>query len=270
MNWTVICATNNDQVLKSCLLNSPDIRGASEVILKRGYKSAAAAYNSGLQKAKTDLVVLIHQDVYLPKGWIDSLQAAVESLSISDPEWGVLGVWGGIDAPSVPGYMYWTGVDGTAGEPFDGVHEVRSLDEVVLILRKSSGLWFDERLPGFHMYGTDICLEARRRGRKCYVFSGFCVHNTNVYDLLPMEFWRNCLFVRKKWKSELPINTPCIDITWSCWPMIRWNLLRGANIILRRHRPGKRVADPVALYEDLVNRGLVVAPARVGVGSKAE
>jgi hypothetical protein len=263
MNWTVICAANNDQVLKSCLLNSPDIRGASEVILQRGYNSAAAAYNSGLEKAKTDLVVFIHQDVYLPKGWIDSLQASLDRLSISDPKWGVLGVWGGIDAPGLPGYMYWTGVGGTAGEPFEGVREVMSLDEVVLILRKSSGLWFDERLPGFHMYGTDICLEARRRGRKCYVFSGFCLHNTNVYDLLPLEFWRNCLFVRRKWKSELPINTPCIDITWSCWPMIRWNLVRGVNIILRRHRPGKRVADPVALYEDLVNRGLVVAPGRV-------
>lgn len=31
-----------------------------------------------------------------------------------------------------------------------------SFDEVVLILRKDSGIRFDEQLPGFHLYGTDI------------------------------------------------------------------------------------------------------------------
>jgi Glycosyltransferase like family len=266
MEWTLISATNSDEVLKSSLLSSPDIGGASEVILQRGYTGAAACYNSGLGKAKTDLVVFAHQDMYFPRGWIDSLRGALDLLSVSDPNWGVLGVWGDRYTGGPPGYLYWTGVDGTAGQPFDGVREVRVLDEIVLIVRKSSGLSFDERLPGFHMYGTDICLEARRRGRKCYVFSGFCVHNTNVYDMLPWEFWKSYLFMRRKWKSELPISTPCIDITWSCWPMIRWNIVRAANIMLRRHKPGKRVADPAAVYQDLVNRGLVAAFAYDGAG----
>jgi hypothetical protein len=267
MDWTIISATNNDAILRSCLLKSPDIKEASEVILRRGYTSAAAAYNDALDQAKTDLVILAHQDVYLPSGWIGSLRDAVNLLAGSDPDWGVLGVWGDGDSGGPPGYMYWTGVDGTAGEPFDGVHEVRSLDEAVLILRKSSGLRFDERLPDFHMYGTDICMEARRRGRKCYVFSGFCVHNTNVYDMLPWQFWRNCLLVRRKWKSELPISTPCIKITWSCWPMLQWNMIRAANIMLRRHKRGKRVDDPEGLYQDLTNRGLLAASSCDGAKS---
>lgn len=257
MNWTVVSATNNDSVLKSCLLSSPDIRGASEVILQRGYSSAAAAYNDALDRAGTDLVILVHQDVYLPGGWIDSLRAVLDLLSINDPQWGVLGVWAGMYTGGPSGYLYWTGSGGPAGEPVDGVAEVSTLDEVLLVLRRSSGLRFDERLPGFHMYGTDICLEARRRGRKSYVFSGFCVHNTNVYDMLPWDFWRAYLFMRRKWKSELPISTPCIDITRSCWPMVRWNTVRAANILLRRHKSGRRVDDPVALYQELVDRRLV-------------
>lgn len=267
MEWTLISATNSDEVLESSLLSSPDIGGASEVILQRGYSSAAASYNNGLRKAKTDVVIFAHQDVYFPRGWIASLRGALDLLSVRDPDWGVLGIWGDRYSGGPPGYLYWTGVDGTAGEPFDGVREVKVLDEAVLIFRKSSDLSFDERLRGFHMYGTDICLEARRRGRKCYVFSGFCVHNTNVYNMLPWEFWKSCLFMRRKWKAELPISTPCIDITWSCWPMIQWNIVRAANIILQRHKPGKRVTDPGALYQDLVNRGLVVVPEHGGATS---
>lgn len=257
MEWTIICATNNEEILRNCLLSSPDIGGASEVILQTGYASAATAYNEGFRKARTDLVVFVHQDVYLPAGWVDSLRRTVETLATDDPQWGVLGIWGGVDPGDPPGFMYWTGVDGTAGKPFHGVREVRTLDEVVIITRKSSGLQFDERLTGFHMYGTDICLEARRRGYKSYIFAGFCVHNTNEYNMLPWAFWKSCLFIRRKWKSELPINTPCVDITWFCWPMIRWNLVRAANIILRRHRPLKRAANPVAVYKALLDRGLL-------------
>jgi glycosyltransferase involved in cell wall biosynthesis len=257
MNWTIISAVNNEDTLRSCLLSSPDARSAA-IILQKGYASAARAYNDGLEKAGTDLVVLAHQDVYFPPGWLDSLKNTLELLAIRDPEWGVLGVWGGIDDDGSPGYMYWTGVNGAAGKPFPGVREVRSLDEVVLILRKSSGLRFDERLSGYHFYGTDICLEANRRGRKCYIFSGFCVHNTNVYDMLPLDFWRGYLFMRKKWAADLPIHAPCIEITRSCWPMVRWNAVRATNILLRRHKSEKRISNPAVLYEDFVRRGYLV------------
>jgi Glycosyltransferase like family len=269
MRWTLVSATNSQEILQNSLLSSPDVATASELMLQRSFNSAATCYNDALRRVKTDLVVFAHQDMYFPKGWIDSLRRALGLLSAIDPNWGVLGVWGDRYSGGSPGYLYWTGVDGTAGEPFDGVREVRTLDEVVLVIRKSSGLWFDERLPGFHMYGTDICLEARRKGKKCYIFSGFSIHNTDVYNMLPWAFWKSCLFIRRKWKSELPIETPCINITWSCWPMIKWIVVRGTNIILRRHKPGKRVANPAAVYHDLVTRGLVI-PARSDSAASGE
>src|SRR4051812_29330416 len=74
VDWSVISAVNNESVLRSCLLSSPDIRFASQVILQTGYNSAAAAYNAGIEKAKTDILVLVHQDVYLPARWLNQLQ----------------------------------------------------------------------------------------------------------------------------------------------------------------------------------------------------
>jgi hypothetical protein len=252
MNWTVVSATNNDELLKSCLLNSPDIQEASEVVLQRGFLSAAAAYNSGLDLAKTDVVVFVHQDVYLPSGWLDSLRTALDLLSKTDPNWGVLGVWGvNNSCEEGTGWLYCTGLMRRLGNIFEGVREVRTLDEVLLIVRKSSKLRFDEQLAGFHMYGADVCLEARRRGMKSYAIPAFCIHNTNGYWMLPWQFWGGYLFMRRKWKAELPIATSCTNITFGCWPMIRWILTRAINIVFGRHRAGLRVQNPSQLYRDL-------------------
>ena len=50
------------------------------------------------------------------------------------------------------GHVYCGGIMKRLGAPFDGVEEVMSLDELILILRKSSGLRFDEQLVmRFHM-----------------------------------------------------------------------------------------------------------------------
>jgi hypothetical protein len=144
----------------------------------------------------------------------------------------------------------------TRNRSFDGVVEVTSLDEVVLIVRKSSGLQFDESLPGYHFYGTDICLQARRRGMKSYAISAFCIHNTKIGNMLPWQFWRCYLFMRGKWRRELPITTPCTEITYGCWPMVHWNVVRMLNLVRRRHKAAGPVPDPGKLYEELVSLGL--------------
>jgi hypothetical protein len=254
VKWSFVSAVNNEQVLRSCLLNSPDIGTVQDVILQRGYASAARAYNAGIDKANGDLVVFAHQDVYFPEGWLASARSAVEALSSEDPDWGVVGVWGVKRTGDRAGHVYCAGLMKTLGGPFEGGREVRSLDEVVLIVRKSSGLRFDERLRGFHMYGADICLEAERRGMKCYAISALCIHNTNGYNMLPLQFWKRSMFLRRKWKRELPISTPCIDVTFWCWPMIRWNIVQAANIMLGRHHAGKRVQDPSLLSRELASR----------------
>jgi hypothetical protein len=247
MNWSVISATNNSKVLESCLLKSPDLREASEVILQRGYVGAAAAYNNAIDKAQTDVLVFVHQDVYFPPGWLASLSGTLELLSKVDPNWGVLGVWGVNQSPEDgTGFLYCT-ANGRLGNHFEGVREVRTLDEVLLVIRKSSGLRFDEQLPGFHMYGADLCLQAKQREMKSYAISAFCIHNTNSYKMLPWEFWRCYLLMRKKWRSVLPIATSCTEITLGCWPMFRWNISRAINILLKRHRVATRLDDPSQL-----------------------
>ena len=257
MEWTLVSVTNNERILRSCLLRSPDIRCAAEVILQRGFKGAAEAYNNAIDRAKTDIIVFAHQDIYLAPGWLASLAAALKRLEVLDPNWGVLGVWGTPSHDGPPGHVWWTGLSEAGGAHFEGVREIRTLDEVVLIIRKSSKLRFDPHVGGFHLYGTDICLEAQKQGRRTYVFAGFCMHNTNEYGFLPREFWRNYFFLRKKWRAVLPVETPCADLTFLAWPFVVSTLAKARAIYLQGFKPAPRVDDPVALYEKMLACGAI-------------
>lgn len=247
MRWSLISAVNNEAVLERCLLKSPDADSLGDVILRRGHPSAASAYNAGMDEARGELLMFAHQDMYFPAGWFDRVQSTIRTLSAQDPGWGVLGVWGRRDDGECDGHLCWTG-KGIAGRSFEGVVEVQTLDEVVIIFRKSSGLRFDEGLGGFHMYGSDIALQARTLGMKSYVLSALCIHNTNEYGMLPWDFWKAYFFMRKKWRSHLPVLTTCTDIRYSCWPMLRWNVVRWMNLKTGRDKqPARRADDPTTL-----------------------
>ena len=258
IKWSLISPVNSEGTLNKCLLQSPDIAAVSEVFFQKNYPTAASAYNNAIDRTTADLMIFVHQDVYFPPGWLKALENSLAALSLADPNWGVLGVWGRQTNGSPAGHLYWNPV-GVGGRPFEGFIEVETLDEVVLIMRKSAGLRFDEAVPGFHMYGPDICLEARRRGMRCYAIPAFCVHNNNEYGMLPLDFWRGYLTLRKKWKTRLPVQTTCTKITYWCWPMVRWNLSRAFNLITRRDKPPvRRTADPVSLYRTLAESNQVL------------
>ena len=262
LKWSVASAVNNEEILKRCLLSSPEVCQASAVMLQKGYASAAVAYNAALETADTDIVVFAHQDMFLPQGWLAQLQEALTWLSKMDPHWGVLGVWGVKRSGEFAGHIYCAGLKMVGGAPFLGCVEVRSLDEVILIVRRSSGLRFDEALQDFHMYGTDICLEAAQRGLNCYVMSAFCIHNTTPRAWLPWSFWKACLVLRRKWKRQLPIRTPCTEVTRYGWPILRWNLARAINLFTGRDpQPARGAIDPVLLHRELAASGKILGAA---------
>ena len=92
---SVAAAVNNHEILESCLARSPDIVSTRcSLAIHEGYPSAAAALNSAIDGSSADVVVLVHQDVYLPKGWIDRVQQHITGIEEQDPSWAVLGVIG--------------------------------------------------------------------------------------------------------------------------------------------------------------------------------
>lgn len=245
MDVTFVVTPSNPKVYESNFALSPFLANwpADRLILQEGYRSASLAYNDALDKAKTDLVVFCHQDVYFPETWLGDLQRSLGTLAVSDPDWGVLGGFGATNRREWVGHVYSTGL-GVMGGPFEQPIEIETLDEYMLILRKSSGLRFDPNLPHFHFYGTDICMAAREQGKRCYAIPAFAIHNTS-YGYAGPGFAEGCRYVARRWRRFLPIQTTCIRVT-------RWNsdlMSRSARhffmrVLGRDMIPEPRLADP--------------------------
>lgn len=254
-NWTIIVACNNEEVLRNSLLHSPEIGGVNDILVQRGFISASLAYNEGMRASSSDILIFVHQDVYLPEGWEEALATSLAILEERDPYWGVLGVCGVDSYEQGVGYLYSTGLQGFVGMPLSEPTEVKSLDEVLLIIRKASGLRFDEQLPGFHLYGADICLEARRRGLKNYVIPTFCIHNSRGISFLPPAYWKVYFYMRKKWWNQLPVHTPCMCITRYGIPALKYCLRRAIWLLFHSKEVGKRCENPAELYSKLLRTG---------------
>lgn len=252
-SFSLVAAVNNRKTLENNLLASPALDGGHvvQLIFKEGSASASLAYNAALEEAAHDIVVFAHQDIYLPADWFGQLAQSIEALDASNASWGVLGCFGSReDAFGGVGRVYTHGL-GLHGNTIARPEVVDSLDEIVLVLKKSSGLRFDPELPHFHMYGVDICMAARDAGLASHAIPAFCVHNTNQLLQLPAEFYECYEFVKRKWEKYLPIAASCITISQ------RDTALRKkqreeflARLFRRRHKALKRVDDPKSLLPE--------------------
>jgi hypothetical protein len=155
------------------------------------------------------------------------------------------------------GRVFTTGL-GSHGNVISEPTPVETLDEIILVVRKSSGLRFDEALPHYHMYGVDLCLSARQQGLANFAIPAPCVHNTNQLLKLPREFYECYRYVKRKWRSALPIYASCATIT-RFDREIRVREMRRLLATLRgtAREPLQRVNDPRCL--------LAEADARVGL-----
>ncbi len=170
--------------------------------------SAAQALNIGIGRAVHEIVVCCHQDVRFPDGWVDTLHRQI--METGDPEFGVLGTFG-VDLAG----RYAGNIKDPHNNPRLGELpcKAQSLDEHCLVIRKSSGLRFDEELGGFHMYGADICMEAMFRNLGCYVIDARLEHLSGgkVDDALMAMVEK----FREKWEKRGlrgPVKTTCCQL----------------------------------------------------------
>jgi hypothetical protein len=254
---TFVAAANSREILENNFLASECVQEGSghQVLIQKGFASASKAYNDAIDKSVNDLMVFAHQDILFAKSWVEDLEKALGALAETDPNWGVLGCYGETADYEGRGYI-WSGEQGILGKAFERPAPVQTLDEIVLILRKSSGLRFDEGLPNFHFYGTDICMEAAKRGKKAYAISAFVVHNAAQTVMLPKEFYDCYRYIKKKWIEWLPIQTTVIKVTRDDTQMYKRRLMEVYQRYVQRRVNGLyRVADGRELlrkYEEML------------------
>lgn len=209
MNFSVICACNDLNVLRCNLLASPGIQN-HEFIIKRDYDNVAKAYNEGNKESFNKYQIFVHQDVFLPGNFFTKLEENINSLK--DRKWGVLGVIGKTQkSKNTIGHVCDRGREvGNLSMSYPA--EVQTLDELLLVKIKDQFV-FDEEIPStHHMIGADICMQAHADQKKVYAIKNYCYHNSKFNGFLDDSFYKSSDYMRSKWHSFLPIRTTCTFI----------------------------------------------------------
>lgn len=252
--WSLcVSVWNDDVVYAENLAKSESVQNCEDLALQVGFDSVCQAYNNALDGSDNDIVVFLHPDVYLPDGWDRQFDDAISWLERHDPEWAVLGLFGTDHAGKPVGFTYSFGLGGFIGIPLGEPRKVRTVDEFAFVVRKSSGIRFDEALPGAQgqLCATDVCMQAQALGKSVYVVPALALHNSNGWSALPHAFWKPYLYMRRKWRRELPILLPYAKITYWSIPMIRNSLKLLVKYRNSGHRKHTRVLDVEARFEEL-------------------
>ena len=194
-NWrieqmiSIVCVYNDEQVLRERLLPSLGSQLAAHEIItvdnrQSRFQSAAAALNWGAAQISGDWLLFAHQDVaLLSEEW---LARAEELLNKLNP----FG-WSGVAGSDATGRFRGMLIDRAhlSGEPFTAPMEVQTLDECLLIHRRTDkdDRYFDEGLTGWHAYGVDACCAAIRSGAQNYVLPLPVWHDSKTTNLAGLE-----------------------------------------------------------------------------------
>jgi hypothetical protein len=210
---TFAACINDDLQLHHNLLASPCFADGHphEVLLYRGMSSAAEGLNRGIQEASHDIVVLVQQDIYLPSWWPARLvQQWSAARADGDPALG-----------GPVGVRYREGGRTNVGHAVDRDRlfhtphalpaEVDGLDELLLVVPRNVEERLDPAL-GWHLYATDLSLQAHANGHRIVALDIPCHHNSLLAGL-DGGYHHAESVLAAKWPRELPIvtNSTTID-----------------------------------------------------------
>jgi hypothetical protein len=210
---SIVCVFNDPEVLESCLARSV-AAGLSEApnteLLpvdnrEQAFSTAGAALNHGARAARNDVVVFVHQDVYLHS--LPDLERAAGLLA-SDGRIGVLGAVGVDHRRRVIGVVRdrVVPIGATAVSPVD----IDSLDEVLFMVRREDALREplseDPRLA-WHAYAVEYCQRVRRAGRRAVAVDISLTHNSLTTNLARLDVAHRT--VAEAYPELLPIWTTC-------------------------------------------------------------
>lgn len=226
IKYSVVCCVSDKEVFNECLLKSLKKQKRSDVeyipvFNYNGIYNASQALNAGREIASGDYIVYSHQDVSLLPGGFEKLDellskkvkivgAAGISIKYGSLD---IGNWGGktqINQKLAVGTVYNDEYEYENKSPYwDGVKDptlVHCIDECFFVVSKDIKLKFDEDLDGFHFYGIDYSLQARKAGYDVYSANipiiHFGQHSTSMGK--NNKYWKIMRYLYLKWNVAFP------------------------------------------------------------------
>lgn len=266
------CARSSDvERLQVDLARSPEIEnGSVGLTILWNKPSAAGAYSDAIETATAEILVFAHCDVYFPNGWFKRLEWEVDRLSNMDDQWAVAGISSITQAGELVGRIFDTALEpafpktfGVIGKELKAPVPIVSADELTLIVRRKSGISFDPMLPEFHLYGTDIILEAERQGMRSYGLDMPLIHNAKAQLQIGSDYRRAFRYMVQKWRDRLPVPTTCGPVTATPFALaIRRLRIRYGAIFRTSAYSTQRLSDPCSKSKELGFDRMLADPMR--------
>lgn len=174
---SIICVYNNFEILNKFLI--PSLRRQKnkdyELILynnsTNNLTAASLALNCCANKAKGEILIFVHQDVY----FIDDESISKIVDFCSKYEFGLAGVAGVDDNGNVLSSVLQGQNRQIAGKLNTSIREIEVLDECLLIVKRKNFFGFEYLGNTWHLYGVEYSL--------------FCKRNRLVNFLYPIMIW---------------------------------------------------------------------------------
>ena len=210
---SVVCVSNDRQVLNDCLIRSVDTHRPTapntELIViensEKQFPTAGTALNHGVSLAQNEVCAFVHQDVYLHS--LVRLEQAAAAL-VADAEIGLLGAQGitanGELCQRVRDRVVLT------GRGIDGLAEVDSLDEFLFMAHRDQLLHAPlSQNPdlAWHAYAVEYGARMRQLGKKVVAARIPLTHNSLTTNLDRLK--EAHIHVGELYPEQLPINTTC-------------------------------------------------------------
>ena len=219
---SVLCATNNALQYQNNLAVSPDLLQENtphQLLALYQAPNIAVALAEGIKHCQHTWIVLAHQDVYLPQGWLADVQHAWHMAEQKlGRAIGVAGVAGMVQNAA--------GDFDFAGCAMDRIYtflhsadqlpaQAHSLDELVLVYRRDRFMPELNPALGFHYYATDSVFKAEAEGFVGAILPVPCLHNTSRYDTTDndADVQQKSQIFRQIWQHRLHIRTTIAHLT---------------------------------------------------------
>lgn len=183
-----------------------------------GVNSLPEIYNIGLNDAKNDIIVFMHDDLILETR---NITPKVIRLFEKNPDYGIIGIAGTDNLISGVWWQDRSSMYGVVGHEHEGKRHVNhyskgdfseKLKEVVVI----DGLFmmihknrikhkFNEQFPGFHFYDLPICLENYLAGVKIGVTTKIRVTHKSI-GMVDKKWEKNKLFFEALYEKNFPLK----------------------------------------------------------------
>lgn len=218
IKYSIITIVNDDEVYTNCLLSSIKREGRQDVEYIPIYNyennfTASIALNFGINAMRGEYAILVHQDVSIVEGFFrlldNLLKPPIMVLGASGVELscsaGEIGEWGGfINNNHIVGVVYSDDEQTPYWNGKRDILKVHCLDEILIVVHRDVRTRFDNKIRGFHFYGVDFCLQARKDGYDIYSAGLPIIHHARHSQSIIKDrsYWKTLRQLYDKWKSH--------------------------------------------------------------------